>query len=56
MKIIDNGEVFKIEGSNVALARPSHISPAEWANLSVEWKLNMLSLACEVFNTILTND
>jgi hypothetical protein len=41
----DNGELFSVEGSNMALARFCH--PGQWARLSVEWKLAALALGCE---------
>jgi len=41
----DNGQLFWVEGSNMALAR--FCAPADWARLTPEWKLDAMALCCE---------
>jgi hypothetical protein len=45
-KISDNGEVFRVEGSNMALARGS-IPVAVWSRLSPAWKIEALAVLSE---------
>ena len=49
MFMYDNGELFWIEGGNVALARWG--SREEWARIPSDRKLETLGLSCKAFNT-----
>jgi hypothetical protein len=49
----DNGEVFRVIGNNISLAR-GPISPSNWAKLSIAWKLDGLNFLCKVLDKQLT--
>ena len=48
MFMYDNGELFWVEGGNVALARWG--SREDWARMPPERKMEVLGLSCKVFD------